>query len=86
MSSRYHDRIREVLREYTDGLTVKELEEFVGVKREAIRQTLAVMPDAYIDRWTGPFNGTFASVWCVVVPPPDCPKPDIVFGAWRKTK
>jgi hypothetical protein len=33
------------------------------------------MPDAYIDRWlkTGK---RFAAVWCVVVPPPHCPKPE----------
>jgi hypothetical protein len=32
-------------------------------------------PDAYIDRWIKRGNITTA-VWCVVVPPPNCPRPE----------
>jgi len=32
-------------------------------------------PDAYIDRWIK--SGNFVTaVWCVVVPPPHCPRPE----------
>jgi hypothetical protein len=33
------------------------------------------MPDVYIDRWEGPYNGQWAAVFCLYAPPPDCPRP-----------
>lgn len=32
-------------------------------------------PDAYIDRWIKKDN-YLTAVWCVVVPPENCPRPD----------
>jgi len=35
------------------------------------------MPDAYIDRWQKiNAKNNYAAVWCVVVPPENCPKPN----------
>ena len=75
-----HQNIRAVLREQTDGLTVAQLVLQLrlmvkDVNEESIRSSLVSMPDAYIDRWEGPNRGQYAAVWCVVVPPENCPKP-----------
>lgn len=71
--------IRQYLRnsEYRDGLTSRQLAVLCGTSYWNINDTLKTMPDAYIDRWTkerqGP--GRYAAVWCVVVPPENCPPP-----------
>ena len=70
--------IRKLLRENSEGLTVKALAFALGVSDEnaqSVHKALIRMPDAYIDRWTVA-NGPPAAVWCVVVPPPDCPRPE----------
>ena len=69
-----HAQIRELLRLHTDGLTVLELSEMMGTRTDATLASLKCMPDAYIDRWK-PARGKDAGVWCVVVPPENCPKP-----------
>lgn len=68
-------RLRELLRENTDGLTVAQLSESTGYRADSIANTIGAMQDAYIDRWIGPYRGQWAAVWCVVVPPANCPKP-----------
>jgi hypothetical protein len=68
-----HSTIRMLLQQYHDGLTVSELAERSGKKREAINRALPLMADAYIDRWIS--CRQWAAVWCVVVPPENCPKP-----------
>jgi hypothetical protein len=70
-----HDIVRKVLRESADGLTVKQITEAVGVDKDPLSRILATMPDAYIDRWSGPTRGQYSAVWCVVVPPENCPRP-----------
>jgi hypothetical protein len=71
------DRIRALLREHPDGLTIARIVDYLGSDKWSIRDRLHCMPDAYIDRWVKPSSGPgrHASVWCVVVPPPNCPKP-----------
>ena len=68
------NRVREVLRA-SEGLTVLQLAELAGTDKSHVHRIVHHMPDAYIDRWlkTGK---RFAAVWCVVVPPPHCPKPE----------
>jgi hypothetical protein len=70
-------QVRELLRETADGLTVKQMHEATGVCTSHLSRMLKKMPDAYIDRWVA--NDTqrrwYAAVWCVVTPPPDCPRP-----------
>jgi hypothetical protein len=70
-----HDLVRKVLRESEDGLTAKQITEAVGVDKDPLSRILQTMPDAYIDRWSGPTRGQYSAVWCVVVPPENCPYP-----------
>jgi hypothetical protein len=69
-----HHAIRMSLHKYTDGLTVTEIAERIEKPRNAVHRSLAEMPDAYVDRWTS-CRKQWAAVWCVVVPPENCPKP-----------
>jgi len=72
-------KIRELLQRFPDGLTASEIASRVGIagaEHRSLRRTLTGMPDAYIDRWVRHQRGPLAAVWCVVVPPPHCPKPD----------
>ena len=75
MSKSKHDLVRKVLRDSEDGLTVKQITDAVGVDKDPLSRILQTMPDAYIDRWSGPTRGQYSAVWCVVVPPEDCPHP-----------
>lgn len=71
--------IRDLLRNRLDGLTPAEiLRNIPNISREdTIRRCLESMPDAYIDRWTKTDGGRgqYSAVWCVVVPPENCPHP-----------
>lgn len=66
-----------MLHKHEDGLTINWLAEFLKLSTDSVRGALENMPDAYIDRWTKlPADKTYEAVWCVVVPPPNCPKPE----------
>jgi hypothetical protein len=67
-------RLREALREHGEGLTARELSFKLAANTKAITRRLHEMPDTYIDRWLAT-TGPYAAVWCVVVPPPNCPRP-----------
>lgn len=71
--------IRQYLRseEYRDGLTAQQLAALCGTSYWNMNDALKSMPDAYIDRWTKghPGPGRYSAVWCVVVPPENCPPP-----------
>jgi hypothetical protein len=68
--------LRVMLREYPDGLTVAQIAHATGLDVDGINRSLKCMPDAYIDRWQNSERGRYISaVWCVVVPPENCPKP-----------
>jgi hypothetical protein len=73
-----HHAIRMLLQQYPDGLTHVELAERIGKDPSSMCRALAEMPDAYVDRWV-PRKGSGPSpwqpVWCVIVPPPNCPMP-----------
>jgi hypothetical protein len=75
MSKSKHDLVRKVLRDSADGLTVKQIMDLSQVHTDSLSRILQTMPDAYIDRWTGPDRGQYSAVWCVVVPPENCPRP-----------
>lgn len=70
-----HDIVRKVLRDNADGLTAKQITVQVQVDNDSLSRILEAMPDAYIDRWSGPTRGQYSAVWCVVVPPENCPRP-----------
>lgn len=73
-----HIALRQLLREHADGLTPWQLAESTGLAKSSIIRALQGMPDAYIDRWIA-LGGQYAAVWCVVVPPPNCPHPTGLF-------
>lgn len=76
MKTPIHPVIRGYLRKNTNGATLHEIAERNGLARKSVRNALMGMPDAYIDRWAYPVRGQYQAVWCVVVPPPNCPHPD----------
>ena len=68
--------IRSALRMCNDGLTVSQLANSTGLDVGGINRSLKCMPDAYIDRWETRQRGRpLIAVWCVVIPPENCPKP-----------
>jgi queuine/archaeosine tRNA-ribosyltransferase len=75
--------IRELLKINADGMDVGTIANTLNREPENVRRILKTMPDAYIDRWTR-FGGIGrpSAIWCVVIPPENCPPPD----AKRKRK
>ena len=71
----HHQKIRDLLKN-SEGLTTRQLQYRLEVDQRTLCKSLKSMPDAYIDRWSGPHRGQWAAVWCVVEVPQDCPKPD----------
>jgi len=70
--------LRRLLREHSDGLTFVEIGELLNLDHRSklsIRTMIDRMPDAYIDRWRLVGKFEYIPVWCVVVPPENCPKP-----------
>ena len=68
--------IRALLRENPDGLTAIQITKALGISKGATtRRCLESMPDTYIDRWVNPVRGQWQAVWCIVVPPANCPRP-----------
>jgi len=63
-----------VLQKYHDGLTVSEIAERIEKPLSPISRALKEMPDAYVDRWVA-HRKQWTAVWCVIVPPENCPKP-----------
>ena len=69
--------LRAILKLHSDGFTVAQLACSTGLDVDGIARSLKAMPDAYIDRWETKKRGRYISaVWCVVVPPENCPKPE----------
>ena len=75
MKTSHAPRIRELLRQTPDGMTVTQVGLELNLPRTSTQRALKGMPDAYIDRWTASDYGPWAAVWCVVVVPENCPKP-----------
>jgi hypothetical protein len=81
MSGAVQTRIRKLLRE-SDGMTIAELCAALDTTKDkyqfkkGVSGCLQTMPDAYIDRWVPAHNNLWAAVWCVVIPPENCPKPE----------
>lgn len=71
-------QIRALLRTHSDGMTLEQIVWAVKRDKANIKKIIRAMPDAYIDRWEAVPRKQYAAVWCVVVPPEDCPKPENV--------
>jgi hypothetical protein len=69
--------VRQLLRDNPDGMDVGTIANNLDREPGNIRKLLHTMPDAYIDRWTR-FGGMgrHIAIWCVVVPPENCPSPE----------
>jgi hypothetical protein len=68
--------VRVTLRGIPDGATLEDLSELLDRSKYNVRKVLKNMPDTYIDRWEVAPRGQYKAVWCVVIPPTDCPRPD----------
>ena len=68
--------IRVTLRGIPDGITLEDLSDLLNRPKSNVRKVLKNMPDVYIDRWEAAPRGQYKAVWCVVIPPTDCPRPD----------
>ena len=69
-------QVRSILRQAEDGMTVSQLSLRTELDRPHLSRILRGMPDAYIDRWVNVQGGRWhRAVWCVVIPPEDCPRP-----------
>lgn len=80
MSVSRHPSIRALLRSCDDGMTLPAIAQALNAPEDPVRLALRNMPDAYIDRWvkTKSCRGQCIAVWCVVVPPENCPRPSDV--------
>jgi hypothetical protein len=67
--------LRDLLRANPDGLDIGTIANALSREPSNIRKRLALMPDAYIDRWLRQRGNPPLAIWCVVVPPANCPKP-----------
>lgn len=52
-----------------------QIAELAETDKSHISRIVRSMPDAYIDRWLKTGQRVTA-VWCVVVPPDNCPRPE----------
>jgi hypothetical protein len=76
MRSKWPKLIREILRDEEDGCTIAELADRLHAIKSSIASALEDMPDAYVDRWNEAGQSRpYEAVWCVVIPPPNCPRP-----------
>ena len=76
MLSRWPARIREIMRNEEDGITVNELAHRLAAKRNSIASALEQMPDTYIDRYTEAGQSMpYEAIWDIVIPPLNCPRP-----------
>ena len=82
--------IRALLRAHSDGMTLEQIVWAVKRDKANVKKNVRAMPDAYIDRWEAAPRKQYAAVWCVVVPPDDCPRPenldDMAISAISKPK
>ena len=70
--------IRALLRANRDGMTLEQIVWAVKRDKANVKKNVRAMPDAYIDRWEAVPRKQYAAVWCVVVPPEDCPRPESI--------
>lgn len=70
------NKTRELLRQNPDGLTARQIDDaFDYGNLPHVYRILKGMPDVYIDRWLK-HGKRYTAVWCIVVPPPNCPRPE----------
>lgn len=68
-------KIRELLLQAEDGLTLKQLEQMLQAPKNSLKRTMPNVWGTYIDRWEPAKRGQFASVWMCVNVPDNIPNP-----------
>jgi hypothetical protein len=68
--------VRQLLRLNPDGMDVGTIANTLDREPSNIRKLLSTMPDTYIDRWVRKNGNPPMAIWCVVVPPANCPPPE----------
>lgn len=68
-------KIRALMREHPEGMTLKHINELVDGKAHSIYRAIKRMPDAYCSHWIDPVGEKQQAVYKVVVVPADCPQP-----------
>lgn len=69
--------VRELLRNHPDGLTLAEIHaHFPKMALDNLRRLVKDLPDSYVDRWEPAPRKQYRAVYCVVIPPSDCPHPN----------
>jgi len=68
--------VRVALRGVPDGMSLEEISALLARPQSNVRKVLKSMPDAFIDRWEAAPRGQYKAIWCVVIPPKDCPRPN----------
>jgi hypothetical protein len=68
--------LRTLLKANPDGLDVGTMANYLEREPSNIRKLLATMPDTYIDRWVRQNGNPPMAIWCIVVPPENCPPPE----------
>lgn len=92
MSSTLSQKIRGLLRDSVNPLTIQEIAFALGSRDTSVRRALQHnMPDAYIKAWREAYRVRPSQLWSVVVPPDDAPMPatkwsSIVRNKARDTK
>ena len=76
MRTKTTQTLRTLLRANPDGLDVSTMANHLEREATGLRKLLSTMPDAYIDRWLRRKGNPPTAIWCVVVPPDNCPKPE----------
>jgi len=82
MKGTLHRRLRELLRESPEPLSILELSNRTGAPYTSVQRCLSqVMDDAYIKAWCVRAGYRPTKLWAVAVVPPDAPFPsDIALG------
>jgi len=72
-----HNLIRDLLKQYPDGLKSSDISSILGISNRSINKSLESVFGVYIDRWVkSEYRNNLAAIWVVVDVPDNCPKPD----------
>ena len=79
-----HNIIRELLKQYPDGLKSSDIAKLTGIDNRSVNKSLEGVFGVYVDRWEkSTHRNTLAAIWVVVDVPENCPKPE---NTGRRTK
>jgi hypothetical protein len=72
-----HNIIRDLLKQYPDGLKSSDISRLTGIDVRSVNKSLESVFGVYVDRWESSLRpNTFARIWVVVDVPENCPKPN----------